>query len=259
MIRAPRHSATVEIAGIVCRISCPHLKPILWAREGHPEFLSARTPDVELAIVSDDGYWRRGLPWIGPNTVRDVPAVSRRGSSLHVRTAYYRATIGDGGRRIEARLASGFRLPGLMRTLYALLLPSRRGILIHGVRVATGTRVTLVCGVPDGEPPPEVTAVVGGDGHYTAFATPFLDGAAPAGPPLQAELAAVYFLRPDAPVIPQALGPAKAVEGLLSHIVAVERTGDSVGHVLHAAVGVATTVPCYQVASGVRAHAERLA
>jgi hypothetical protein len=145
------HSVTVEVAGLLCRITCRHLKPILWARESHPAFLSTKNPDIDLTIVYSDAYWRRGLPWIARDTVVDAPVVSRRGERVLVHTAYYRARIDLARGLSKASMASGFRVHGLLRTLYTLFLIPRGSLLVQAVRVVAKQTSYLLFGLSEAD------------------------------------------------------------------------------------------------------------
>lgn len=255
---AVRQSAIVEVAGLVARIECRHLKPIAWAREAHPAFLSAKPPDVEMAIVYDDGYWGRGLPWIAPNTVPDVPRVAREEGALSVETAYYRATIDHRVGRIEVRMASGFRVDGLLRTLYALLLPARGALLIRATRVVRNGGSVLLVGPPEpsGARPGAVAgdgaifdgfvAVTEIDGRYAACTTPFHDGDPRDERPTRLPLDALYVLDRDAGAL-ATIGPAEAAKRFLPHVCVVEKTVASFERILDLSTRLVRTLPCDRV------------
>lgn len=253
------HSATVDVAGIVYRVACRSLKPVLWARELHPEFLSTGSPDVDVVVEYDDGYWERGLPWIAPDTVEDRPVVTRDGAALAVTTVYYRARVAPGGRRIDVTMASGFRVGGLMRTLSALLLPSRGGVLVRATRLASSPTAVLVVGLPDGARGELLgdagsavfdgfVAVTGSDGHYTTFATPFPDDAPAAGVG-GVPLGALLCVRAGAGTVPRPLGAAAAVARLSSHLCVVDREPAALERVLDIATEIARAVPAYDASA----------
>lgn len=258
---APRglHVATIDVAGIVCRIGCRSLKPVLWARELHPEFLSTDAPDVDVVIEYDGGYWERGLPWIAPDTVEDRPVLTRDSAGIAVTTAYYRARIAPDARRVDVTMASGFRVGGLMRTLYALLLPSREGLLVSATRVAGPSTSALVLGLPGGErerlaagdhrsASDGLVAVTAGGGRYTTFATPFSDGA-PAADAGGTRLGAIVCVRPGASAVARVLGPAAAVARLSPYLCVVDLDAPSVEHVLDVAADLARAVPVYETSA----------
>lgn len=263
-----RHSAVVEVAGLVCRIECRHLKPIAWARDAHPVFLSAKPPEVELVIVYDDGYWGQGLPWVAPNTVPEVPRVTREAHTLGVRTAYYRATIDDRAGRIDVRMASGFRVDGLLRTLYALLLPARGALLVRATRVTRNGSSVLLVGPPaagaarpnpaagDGGIFAGFVAVAGIDGRYLALTTPFNDGDPRDEEPTRLPLDALHFVEREAGAS-TAIAPAEAARRLLPHVCVVERTVASLERVLELSAWLVQTLPCERVSEVSRLESDR--
>lgn len=256
-VAPPRHSTIVEVAGLVSRIECRHLKPIVWACEMHPAVLSRKPPEVDLSIVYDDGYWGRRLPWIGPNSVPDVPEVSRTDHSLSVVTAYYRAELDQRTGRIDVRMASGFRVDGLVRTLYALLLPARGVSLLRAARVARNGGCILLVGLTD--PPGAGLSAVAGDGaifdgfvavaetegRYVACTTPFHDGDPRDERPSRLPLDALYFLERGAGARAR-IGPAEAARRLLPHVCVVEKTFASFERILDLSTRLVQALPCHR-------------
>lgn len=261
-------AVTVEIASLVFRISCRYEKPIAWARETHPAFLSRRAPAIRVVVV----YRARSrrLPWIAPRTVSDVPEVTGGRESTRVRTVYYRAGMDRTGRRIDVTMAPGFQVDGLMRTLSALLLLSRGGLLVRAARiVSSGGAASLVLGLPAEERVRLATRaeVVDGfvaltpwRGGWTSFATPFHDGLSLERHP-PAPVAALYVVRPTAGA-PRRLGVAAAA-ALSPRLCVVDRRAEALERMLDVSARLVSTVPLYEVSSvdrlPVESHAGTLA
>lgn len=252
-MRHRRLEATVGIGSIAWRIVTAHPKPIYWAEDAHAAYRSDRPPDVVLGIV----YERRNrdLPWIAPDTVADAALLSEQGGRACLRTGYYRAWIDREYRRIVVRMAPGFGIPGLMRTLTALLLPRRGGILLRGVLRVEHGAASLVCGLDDDERAAIVTA--GGDvfdgfvavvpraGRSVAFSTPFHDGSS-VERPLEAPLARISIVRRDVRGS-RRLGPAAAVGALSPSVCLMDRAPATVGAALEAAADLVVSVPCVEI------------
>jgi len=128
--RLSRYADTVDIAGVAFRLVCAYPKPRFWARR-NPEFLTARRPDVTVAIVYDEDFRRRAGWPAGGETVDDAPHVRRDGPRLRVTTGYYRAAVDVGRGRAVVRIAAGFDVGHLMRTLAALWLLERNTLLLR--------------------------------------------------------------------------------------------------------------------------------
>ena len=121
---------TVDVAGVAFRLECRYPKPRFWARD-HPEFLTTRRPDVTVAITYDDDFRRRARRPAGEETIDDAPRVRRHGRRLLVTTGYYRATVDLRRGRAAVRIAGGFGVANLMRTLSALWLLERDTLLLR--------------------------------------------------------------------------------------------------------------------------------
>jgi hypothetical protein len=124
---------TVDVAGVAFRLVCRFPKPRFWARS-RPEFLTTRRPDVTVAITYDDGFRRRARRPVGEETVADAPRVRRHGRRLLVTTGYYRAMVDVRRGRAAVRIAGGFGVANLMRTLSALWLLERDTLLLRAGR-----------------------------------------------------------------------------------------------------------------------------
>jgi hypothetical protein len=177
--RVTRHVHTVDVAGIVFQLSCSYPKPGFWARR-QPAFISRRRPDVRVRIEYDEGFVRRTAHTVG-ETVADAATVRRHGGGLRVSTGYYRANVDISRGRVAVRMAPGFDVAGLMRTLSALWLAERGALLVRAACFGPADFATLACGLPGrAMPSPAATgwfAVAPGEGGVEVRPTPFLDHA----------------------------------------------------------------------------------
>jgi hypothetical protein len=128
--RLSSYADTVDIAGIAFRLVSRNPKPGFWARD-RPEFLTTRRPDVTVSITYDDNFRRRAGAPADEETVDDTPRVRRHGRSLLVTTGYYRATVDVRRGRAAVRIAGGFGVANMMRTLSALWLLERDTLLLR--------------------------------------------------------------------------------------------------------------------------------
>ena len=219
--RLSRYADTVDVAGVAFRLVCRYPKPRFWARS-RPEFLTTRRPDVTVAITYDDGFRRRARRPAGEETVADAPRVRRHGRRLLVTTGYYRATVDVRRGRAAVRIAGGFGVGNLMRTLSALWLLERDTLLL---RVGPAGYIAVT-------PRPAGT---------TTHLTPFVDddGALPVSASARAE---ALVISPDGaePVSPA--GGARALAALLPAVwqadrrrAAVARTVDLASQIVGAA------------------------
>lgn len=223
------NETTVAVGGVACRILCDYLKPILWATELHPEFVSNVPSDVTLTVTYDDGYYERGLPWIAEDSVPDAPHISGDGAILEMTTAYYRAHVDAASRRIDVSLAMGFRVDTLMRNVYALLLGERGGLLLRGASADEDHARVVVGGDAF------VAIVPAGDG-YVWSGTPFHpDEATPPSPTPRALHALVVRGHPRS--------PANALAAIAPHLCVIDRRPAGVARMLDITARLLTTIP----------------
>lgn len=166
-----------EVAGLVARVGCAWPKPILWITELHPAFASSRAHDLAIHVEYDDGYWARGLPWTGPDRLIDHPAYTATPGGGLITASYY--AIEASPRRAEVRIASGFGVGGVMRALYAALLPARGACLLRARMRDVDDGVVLAPGDPDDG----VVALIATPDGVAAEPTPFHAGTSPARAP----------------------------------------------------------------------------
>lgn len=241
-----RHVDTIDVAGVAFRISCRYPKPGFWARS-RPEFLTTRPPDVVVAITYDEGFRRRARRPAGEDTVADAPYVRRRGRGLLVTTGYYRATVDIRSGRVAVRMAAGFGVAGLIRTLAALWLLDRGTVLLRAVRLGRDG-ATLACGVPEAARSLARGAAVAGylavtprpDG-VAARLTPFLEGEKPPRARPEARVRTLWVPGADAgPTRPA--GVARAVAVLLPAIWQADRRRGAVVRTLDLATRIVTAL-----------------
>jgi hypothetical protein len=140
-VRLTQYADTVDVAGVAFRVVCRYPKPRFWARS-RPEFLTTRRPDVTVTITYDDHFSRRAGRPAGEQTVDDAPRIRRVGRRLLVTTGYYRATVDVPRGRAAVRVASGFGVANLMRTLSALWLLERDTLLLRADHLGGYVAVT---------------------------------------------------------------------------------------------------------------------
>jgi hypothetical protein len=240
-----RHTETVDVAGVVFRLSCRYPKPSFWARR-HPEFISRRHPDVTVEIDYDED-WRRTRPM--GDTVSDAADVRRRGRRLLVvSTGYYRAEADVERGRVSVRIAAGFEVSGLMRTLAALFLLERGAVLLDAACFGSAASATLACRMHAGAVP---SPAVAGWLAVTALAnevrvrpTPFVER----GVPLRSRAwrATTLWLPGSAPA-PRAMGAPAALRALLPAIWQADRRRAAVERTLDLATRIVTALECREV------------
>lgn len=195
---------TVDIAGIAFRLASRNPKPGFWARD-RPEFLTARRPDVTVTITYDDDFRRRAGAPSGEQTVGDVPRVRRRGRSLLVTTGYYRAMVDVRRGRAAVRIAGGFGVANMMRTLSALWLLERDTLLLR-----TPAGYVAVTPRPDGT---------------TVRLTPFVDPAA--APPARGRARSTLIASDDTSFA-TATGGVRALAAMLPAVWQADRRREAV-------------------------------
>jgi hypothetical protein len=139
--RLTQYVDTLDVAGVAFRVVCRYPKPRFWARS-RPEFLTTRRPDVTVTITYDDHFRRRARRPAGAQTVDDAPRIRRIGRRLLVTTGYYRATVDVPRGRAAVRIAGGFGVANLMRTLSALWLLERGTLLLRADHLGSYVAVT---------------------------------------------------------------------------------------------------------------------
>jgi hypothetical protein len=214
---------TVDVAGIAFRLVSRNPKPGFWARD-RPEFLTTRRPDVTVTITYDDDFRRRAGAPAAQDTVDDTPRVRRHGRSLLVTTGYYRATVDVRRGRAAVRIAGGFGVANMMRTLSALWLLQRDTLLL---RAPAG--YVAVTPRPDGT---------------TMRLTPFVDPAAPLPARRRALIAS-----DDASFNPAAAG-ARALATMLPAVWQADRRRAAVTRTLELASLIVSAPPCPPRRSG---------
>jgi hypothetical protein len=240
-----RYVDTVDVAGITFRISCRYPKPGFWARSRR-EFLTARAPDVVVAMTYDDDFPRRG-----GDTLSDAPRVRRQGRALRLTTAYYRAIADLGRGRATVRIAAGFGVANLMRTLAALWLLERGTLLLRAVRLGRDG-ATLACGIPEEALGIARRATVtgylavtpGASGVITRL-TPFLEGDGPL--PARREVRARTLWLPGSGGGAQPVGMARALGVLLPAIWQADRRRAALVQTLDLATRVVAVLRCFEI------------
>ena len=245
-----RHVDTVDVAGIAFRISCRYPKPGFWARS-RPEFLTARAPDVVVTMTYDDDFRRRARLPEGEDTVSDAPRVRWRGRTLLLTTAYYRATADLRRGRVAVRIAAGFGVANLMRTLAALWLLERGTVLLRAVRLGRDG-ATLACGIPEdalgaarGAAVAGYLAVTPSPGGVITRLTPFIEGDGPLPGRREACARTLWVPGGGGPTHP--VGAARAVGVLLPAIWQADRRRAALVRTLDLATRIVTTLRCVEI------------
>jgi hypothetical protein len=251
-----RHTDTVDVAGIAFQLSCRYPKPSFWARR-HPELIATRRPDVAVCVEYDEDFRRRtGRP--AGDTVADATDVRLRDGRLIVSTGYYRATVDTRRGRVAVRMAAGFEVSGLMRTLAALWHLEQGTLLVRAACFGSAAAATLACGPPAATLPSSAVAgwlaVTPGGCEIRVRATPFLEGQALRGP---RRWRATTLELPGAGANREA-GAAAALRTLLPSIWQADRRRAAVERTLDLATRVVTGLHCRRIGSGVDLAEEAL-
>lgn len=240
-----RYTDTVDVAGVVFRLSCRFPKPSFWARS-HPEFRSRRHPDVTVLIEYDED-WRRTRRPMG-DTVSDAADVRRDGRCLLVSTGYYRAVVDAERGRVSVQLAAGFEVSGLMRTLAALWLLEQGTLLLNAACFASAASATLACRPDLGLGPSSAVAgwlaVTPLANEVRVKSTPFVERDAP--PRSRAWRATTLWL-PGSAAAPRSIGAAPALRALLPAIWQADRRRAAVERTLDLATRIVTALECREV------------
>ena len=221
-------AATFDVAGVACRVECAHAKPILWVNELHPGFRSTREPDVVVSFRYEDAYWSRGFPWIGPDRLLDAPVYTDHSRGARLRSAYYDAEIDAGQRHVLVRIAGGFGVGGMLRALYAVLLPRHGACLVRASVLPLADDAVLVC--DEGQ---KIVALVDRGDGVEVEPTPFHEGVTP----IRAHgrrVAAVDFVRDawrsDAAEVSRPRVDAAAA--VVSRVIAIDHSTEALERVL---------------------------
>ena len=238
-----RHTDKVDVAGVVFQLSCPFPKPGFWARN-HPAFITRRRPDVTVRIDYEERDGRHVWRSVG-DTVADAATVSRRDRHLHVSTGYYRAVVDVPRGRVIVKMAAGFDVAGLMRTLTTLWLAERETLLVHAACFGPTESATLACGPPAWAMPSSATAgwfaVRPRADHVDVRTTPFLVGDGP--PPANGWRATTLGL----PGGKEPMSAAEALRALLPSIWQADRRRPAVERTLDLATRVVTALHCREL------------
>jgi len=244
--RVTGHTDTVDVAGVVFQLSCRFPKPSFWARR-HPELITTRRPDVIVRIEYEEDFRQRTDRPVG-DTIPDSADVRRRGSQLLVSTGYYRAALDTQRGRVAVRIAAGFDVSGLMRTLGALWHLERGTLLIRAACFGRAASATLACGPPAGATPPSATAgwfaVTPRADEVSVRPTPFLEGD---GPLRSSGWRATTLWLPGAATVNRVLGAAPALRALLPFIWQADRRRSAVERTLDLATRIVTILECREV------------
>jgi len=255
--RLTHYADTVDVAGVAFRVVCRYPKPRFWARS-RPEFLTARRPDVTVAITYDEDFRRRARRPAGEETVDDAPRVRRRGRGLLVTTGYYRAAVDVPRGRVAVRIAGGFGVANLMRTLSALWLLERDTLLLHATRLdRAGSVVVSGAGAEASRTtttsPAEVAgyvAVTPGTEGLTTRLTPFVDQGWPLPVSRRVHTTAFWISRDDDEPA-RALGGVQALATLLRAVWQADRRRAALARTLELAARIVTAPECRLVGAGV--------
>jgi hypothetical protein len=248
------YADTVDVAGVAFRVVCRYPKPRFWARS-RPEFLTTRRPDVTVAIAYDDQFRRRARRPAREEAVDDTPRVRRRGHRLLVTTGYYRATVDVDGGRAAVRMAGGFGVANLMRTLSALWLLEHGTLLLRAMRLGGGSAPMLMVSAeadgalaPSTQPAGYVAVSPTADG-LTARPTPFVDHGRPLPVPGRPRAITLWIsCRGAGPA--QSSGAARALATLLGAVWQADRRRAALARTLDLAARILTGPACRVVDAG---------
>ena len=239
-----RHVHTVDVAGIVFRLSCSYPKPGFWARR-QPAFISGRRADVRVRIEYDEGFACGTARTVG-ETMADAARVRRHGRCVRVSTGYYRADVDISRGRVTVRMAPGFDIAGLMRTLSALWLAERGALRVRAACFGPAASATLACGLPDPAIPSSAAigwfAVAPGEGGVEVRPTPFLDRPAVS---IRACRATTLWLPGSADE--PAIGPVPALRALFPWIWQADRRRGAIERTLDLAARSVTALVCRRI------------
>lgn len=225
-------SATFGVAGLVCRVECEYDKPLLWVSELHPGFALTQDPDLVVTVRYDDGYWASDLPWIAPDQLLDVPVYEALGGAAVIRSAYYQADVDRACGRAFVRLAGGFNVDGVLRALYAALLPARGACLVRALLRPVGNAAVLVCG----DRHEDVVALIDRGGCVMAEPTPFHGGTTPKRP-RRRSLEAIEL------GVDHGTSRLEAAARILERVVVVDHASQTVERVLDIVTRLTASVP----------------
>ncbi|MGH7305056.1 MAG: hypothetical protein ACRELZ_17370, partial [Candidatus Rokuibacteriota bacterium] len=256
--RVTRHIHTVDVAGVAFQLACRFPKPGFWALR-RPEFVTRRPPDVIVRIDYEERFERCTRRPVG-DTVADAARVGRRGRHLVVSSGYYRATVDVPHGRAAVRMAAGFDVAGLMRTLAALWLLERETLLIRAACFGPGGAATLACGLPAWTTPSSAIigwfAVTPRPDGVKVRATPFVERDGRDSRLHAGSRRATTLWLPAAAAGTRPLGAAPALRALFPSIWQADRRRLAVERTLDLATGVVTTLRCRQISASHSARDE---
>jgi hypothetical protein len=244
--RLTHYADTVDVAGVAVRLVCRYPKPRFWARS-RPEFLTTRRPDVTVSITYDEDFRRRAGRPAGEDTVDDAPRVRRRGRRLVLATGYYRAKVDVTRGRAAVRMAGGFGVANLMRTLSALWLLEQDTVLLRAVPLDRAGSALLVSpgvtggGTPGAEAIGYVAVSPRADG-LTAQLTPFIEYDGPLLVTRRPRTITLCISRGAGP--PRSAGTAQALATLLPAVWQADRRRAALARTLELAARIVTAPAC---------------
>jgi hypothetical protein len=234
---------------------CRYPKPRFWARR-RPEFLTTRRPDVTVAVTYDEDFRCGARRPVGEDTVDDAPRVRRRGRRLLVTTGYYHATVDVGRGRAAVRMAGGFGVAHLMRTLAALWLLGQGTLLLRTMRLDDGSApVLLVSPAATGgaaTPGADATAYVAVSptaAGLTARPTPFVEHDGPLPVPRRPRAITLCISRRDTEPVGSS-GAAQALATLLPAVWHADRRRVALARTLDLAARIVTASGCRVIDAG---------
>jgi hypothetical protein len=247
--RLTHYADTVDVAGVAFRVVCRYPKPRFWARS-RPEFLTTRRPDVTVAITYDEDFRRRARRPAAEDTVDDAPRVRQRGRRLLVTTGYYHATVDVGRGRAAVRMAGGFGVANLMRTLAALWLLEQGTLLLRTMRLVDGSApVLLVSPAATGAVATAYVAVSPTAAGLTARPTPFVEHDGPLPVPRRPRAITLCISRRDAEPVGFS-GAAQALATLLPAVWHADRRRAALARTLDLAARIVTASDCRVIDAG---------
>ncbi|HKQ62218.1 MAG TPA: hypothetical protein VJS92_13085 [Candidatus Polarisedimenticolaceae bacterium] len=182
------------------------------------------------------------------DTVSDAADVRRDGRCLLVSTGYYRGVVDVERGRASVRIAAGFEVSGLMRTLAALWLLERGTLLLNAACFGSAASATLACQLDAGLVPSSAVAgwlaVTSLANEVRVKSTPFVER--DARPRSRAWRATTLWL-PGSAAVPRSIGAAPALRALLPAIWQADRRRAAVERTLDFATRIVTALECREV------------
>lgn len=254
MTISTRHSLTIDIAQITCRVESEDMQLIGLCCEAYKGFISSRDHDFDLEVILDPEL---SLNEPRPIYVNSADAKDQYSVDSYNFTADFDLQENKGSAKISGEWES---FDAVLRVLYSILLPREDGLILHASGVIKDDMGYVFSGVSESGKSTihrlsndykvlsdELIALKRTNSYTTIYDTPFWNSTPMHGSAVNyAPVKALFLIRKDKNTFIKDINPMKFAVEMLPNIFYDPEHLDLNQHTLDACGKIIDVTPCYE-------------